>query len=67
MDRFDIRLNKEDYNKMVKMEHRDQYKYLEENVLSMSIVCGYGFYGHSNLREENGEYLVNICTGSSCD
>ena len=64
---FDIRLNENDYNAMLPMNHGERNHYLEENVLSMAIVYGYGFYGHSNLRIENGEYLVNITTGSSCD
>lgn len=67
MTRFKQILTKEQYEKLSTMNYRERHKELEDNILNIQILCGYGFYGASEPAHVDDEYFIMINIGDSCD
>ena len=60
-------ISKEEYDKYAKMvKSGDLNDYVEKNIISDAVRCGYGFYG-ARVIEEDGHYFLGVCSGNSCD
>lgn len=70
MRRIDFNLNKEQYQKMVNMDRTTLYNYCHDEKTSpfgIPILWGYGLYGIGTPMEKNGNYVIEIEIGNTCD
>lgn len=67
MKKIRFTLTKDEYETLLTMNHYEQYKELENNILPMVYICGYGFYGCGEPQQEDNNYFIEIEIGNSCD
>ena len=60
-------ITEKDFDVMNVMTDRERNRYLEDEVLGMNILCGYGFYGCRGLKNEDNKFFAVIEIGNTCD
>ena len=60
------KLSQEEYEKLKQMPYPEQHTHLFPDGVPVMWECGYGYYGHKLVRNEEG-YWVEFTLGSSCD
>lgn len=65
MRQINLNVSLEEYKRLSEMGHAERTEIIKD-MLPASIICGYGYYGHS-LKQKDGRFYIVCEVGSSCD